>query len=78
MPPIKRPSERQILRVCEDLIKEMLPTDWTFNVVNEKAARSRRVDARFTLTSPDRQTVTYAIEVTRSATTKSASMPKVI
>ena len=71
MLPTKRPSERQVLRGCEELISEMLPTNWTLNVVDAKSARSRQIDARFKLTSPDRQTVSFAVEVTRSPTTKS-------
>lgn len=60
------PSESETLSAVERLADDALPPGWSFRSVREAAGRQRRVDAEWTITSPDGTTATFAVEVKRS------------
>ena len=60
------PSEADTLRKVERITNESLPPGWTFSSRRETAASRERVDAEWTVRSPDGATVTFAVEVKRS------------
>ncbi len=60
------PSEAETLRTVERLANEAFPPGWSFRSRRETAGRRRRVDAEWTICSPDGSAATFAVEVKRS------------
>lgn len=60
------PSEAETLRAVERLADDALPPGWSFRSVREATSRQRRVDAEWTISSPDGTKATFAVEVKRS------------
>ncbi len=71
MQPNKIVSEQQVLRACAELIKGVLPANWSFTASEALKSKTRQYDSLLTLTSPDQRSVNYMVEVKRSPTAKS-------
>lgn len=63
-------SESQMLRQCELVLKNALPSNWNLNTIYEQERKSRRIDALFIVTSPRGEQVTYVVEAKLQLTTK--------
>lgn len=60
------PSEAETLRTVERLTDDALPPGWSLRSRREAAGRRGRVDAEWTISSPDGAAATFAVEVKRS------------
>jgi hypothetical protein len=60
------PSEADTLRTVERITNESLPPGWTLSSRHDTAATLERVDAEWTVRSPDGTTATFVVEVKRS------------
>ena len=71
MQPNKIMSEQRVVRVCEGLIRDVLPANWNFTASNTRRSKTGQYDSCFTLTSPEQRSVNYLVQVKRSTTAKS-------
>lgn len=60
------PSEAQTLRTIERFVADALPPGWSFRARRRPKSSRRRLDAEWTLRSPDGTAATFAIEVKRA------------
>lgn len=59
------PSETQTLRTVEHLTTDALPPGWSFDARREPKRSRGRLDAEWTVRSPDGTSATFAVEVKR-------------
>ncbi len=60
------PSETETLRTVERLANDALPPSWSLRAIREARGRPGRVDAEWTICSPDGVAATFVVEVQRS------------
>ena len=63
MQPNKIMSEQRVVRVCEGLIRDVLPANWNFTASNTRKSKTGQYDSCFTLTSPEQRSVNYLVRV---------------
>ena len=61
MQPNKIMSEQRVLRACEELIRDVLPANWSFTASEALKSKTRQYDSLLTLTSPDQRSVNYMV-----------------
>ena len=60
------PSESETLQAVERLANDALPPGWSFRALRETKGQRARVDAEWTIRSPDGTAATFVVEVKRS------------